>query len=223
MGTHSFGAHGIGKKFYRNWVFRNISFQLEQGQRLLLTGPNGSGKSTLIRILAGQMAPTEGKTHFTAGKRLLDYESYYSQLSWAAPWQDLYNDLTLTEAIHLHFQFKLPIIPQNQIAQALELEKHLSKPLRHFSSGMLHRTKTGLAIFSKSRLLILDEATTNMDQVNSDLVFRWLDEYLGDRMLIFASNNPAEFERFDRRLDLGNPPPTATRPITNPAKETYPS
>jgi ABC-type multidrug transport system ATPase subunit len=152
------------------------------------------------------MAPTEGKTHFTVGKRLLEYESYYQQLSWAAPWQDLYTDLTLAEAIHLHFQFKTPLIPESQIAEALELEKHLHKPLRHFSSGMLHRTKTGLAIFSKSRMLILDEATTNMDQTNADLVFQWLDQYQGDRMLIFASNNPAEFERFDRRLDLGSQP-----------------
>lgn len=169
----------------------------------MLTGPNGSGKSTLIRILAGQMAPTEGKTIFVAGKAMLDPSMYYSQLSWSAPWIELYNDLSLEEAIHLHFRFKLPLMPIGQIAKALDLEKHMKKPLRHFSSGMLHRTKTGLAIFSKSRLLILDEATTNMDQSNSDLVFQWLDQYQGERMLIFASNNPAEFDRFERRLNLG--------------------
>lgn len=195
-------AKDIGKKFYRNWIFKNLSFELSRGEKLLLTGPNGSGKSTLLRIIAGQLTPTKGTLTFAAGKRLLPPEAYYRHLSWAGPYMDLYPDLTLKEAIKLHFRFKKPLISEKEIPDRLRLSEHLDKPLRHFSSGMLHRVKTGLAIFSHSRLLLLDEATTNMDQTNSDLVFEWLEELQGDRILIFASNNQAEFGRFEKRLDL---------------------
>ena len=84
----------------------------------------------------------------------------------------------------------------------LQLQDHADKMLKHFSSGMLHRVKVGLAILTKSKILLLDEATTNMDETNSRLVTSLMQEYLDGRMLIYASNRPEEFALFEQRLDL---------------------
>ena len=74
--------------------------------------------------------------------------------------------------------------------------------LRHFSSGMLHRVKVGLSMFSKSNILLMDEATSNMDEENSRYVMQLLDEIAGQRIVIYASNREKEFGRFSKRLDL---------------------
>lgn len=199
----SLAAEKIGKKFYRHWIFRDISFHLEQGQTLLLTGPNGSGKSTLIRIIAGQLSPSRGDIILKDQGKQLPYEDFYKLVSWAAPYIELYPDLTLREMVKLHFQFKKCLLPSgDEVIKQLRLQGHENKILRHFSSGMMHRVKVGLAVFSQSKILILDEATTNMDQNNSDYVFELLDQHQGERILIFASNNQAEFDRFDHRLEL---------------------
>ncbi len=52
---------GIGKNYGETLVFKNISFQLNQGDVLAITGWNGSGKSTLLRIIAGLVKPATGQ------------------------------------------------------------------------------------------------------------------------------------------------------------------
>jgi ABC-type multidrug transport system ATPase subunit len=196
-------AKALGKRFYRHWVFRDLDFRIQSGEKILLTGPNGSGKSTLMRILAGQMAPTAGSLVLNAGGKAIDPEVWYRHLAWAGPYHELYGELTLREAIHMHFQFRQPLLPVQEIPAALRLEAHTDKLLRHFSSGMLHRVKVGLAILSHSELLLLDEATTNMDEDNSKYILDLTLQHLGQRALIYASNNPMEFGAFETRMVLG--------------------
>ena len=195
-------AKGIGKRFHRNWVFKNVNLTLDQGERLLLTGSNGSGKSTLMRILAGQLSPTQGDISFYHQGKKVEPENWYRYLIWSGPYMDLYPDLTLAETIRMHFRFKNPLLPPAEIISRLNLQAHKDKELRHFSSGMLHRVKVGLAIFSHCELLLLDEATTNMDRENSDLVWALVQEFQEGRAMVWASNRESEFGWFELRLDL---------------------
>ena len=195
---------GIGKKFYRNWVFRNIDFEFAAGEKVLLYGDNGAGKSTLMRILAGQLSPTEGKIELSINGKLIDYEHFYRHISWSGPYLDLYTDLTLKEGIQMHASLKPLYVSNKEVPQILELKDHQNKLLKHFSSGMLHRVKVGLGILSKSSILLLDEATTNMDEANSKLVIDLMNRFLEDRMLVFASNKPEEFALFEKKLWMGD-------------------
>ncbi|MEY3444074.1 MAG: hypothetical protein RLZZ519_2355 [Bacteroidota bacterium] len=193
---------GLGKRFFRHWVFRNLDFTIGEGERVLLCGDNGSGKSTLMRILSGQLTPTEGTMQLYIDGKEIDPESYYQHLSWSGPYMELYTDLTLKEAVDLHASFRPMLAKPQEVLKLLQLEDHAGKLLKHFSSGMLHRVKVGLAILTKSRLLLLDEATTNMDAGNSQLVVDLMDRFLDGRMLIYASNKPEEFALFERRVEM---------------------
>ena len=51
----------IGRRFNKEWIFRGINYQFEQGQSYAVLGPNGSGKSTLLSILLGSLTPSEGE------------------------------------------------------------------------------------------------------------------------------------------------------------------
>jgi ABC-type multidrug transport system ATPase subunit len=195
-------ATGLGKHFSRHWVFRNLHISLQEGERVLLCGDNGSGKSTLMRILSGQLIPSEGSVRLLADGKPIDPEEYYRHLSWSGPYMELYTDLDLREAIRLHASFRPMMATPREVAQLLELEEHHGKLLKHFSSGMLHRVKVGLAILTRSRLLLLDEATTNMDPGSSALVLGLMDRFLDGRLLVYASNKEEEFAMFDRRVVL---------------------
>jgi ABC-type multidrug transport system ATPase subunit len=195
-------VHGLGKRFFRHWVFRNLAFSIQEGERVLLCGDNGSGKSTLMRMLSGQLTPSEGTLQLFIDDKEIDPELYYRHLSWSGPYMELYTDLSLKEAITLHANFRPMLATPNEVLKLLQLEDHANKLLKHFSSGMLHRVKVGLAILTKSRLLLLDEATTNMDAGNSQLVVDLMDRFLDGRMLIYASNKPEEFGLFQRRIEM---------------------
>lgn len=195
----------LGKKFHRTWIFRDLSFSLASGEQFLLTGPNGSGKSTLLRILAGRDSATQGTVTLSLDGKPVPREYWYRHLAWAGPWMDLYGDLTLEEQVRLHFSLRQSLIPGGTAAiiAALGLQSHATKPLRVFSSGMLHRVKVGLALFSRSDLLLLDEATANLDPENAEIIFQLIATHQQERMLIFATNSADEFTRFTRRIHLG--------------------
>lgn len=195
-------AREIGRRFHRQWVFRSVSFTLSTGDRLLVTGSNGAGKSTLMRILSGQLSPSKGSISLFKDEKQVDPENWYHHLSWSGPYMDIYPDLTLEEIFGLQFKFKESLLSIDDAIEKLGLKAHRHKELRHFSSGMLHRVKVGLAIFSTSHLLLLDEATTNMDEANSKLIWSLVQEFQQDRILIWASNRSEEFDWFESQLEL---------------------
>ncbi len=196
-------ATEVGKKFYQRWIFRNIGFELSAGERLALTGSNGSGKSTLLRIIAGQLKASSGKLQLSHNSQVIPIDQLYRYVSWSAPYIDLYPDLSLKEHFQLHFRFKPCILSGIQEAfQLLKLEAHADKPLRIFSSGMLQRAKVGMALFTDTPLLLLDEPTSNMDAGNASMMLNLITQYQGDRILILASNMDREFGEITKRIAL---------------------
>jgi ABC-2 type transport system ATP-binding protein len=49
----------LGKRFNREWIFKNVNLTLLSGQSYVFVGPNGSGKSTLLQVLMGAMPQTK--------------------------------------------------------------------------------------------------------------------------------------------------------------------
>jgi ABC-type multidrug transport system ATPase subunit len=51
----------IGKKFNKDWIFRNFNYEFKSGNSYAVTGHNGSGKSTLLDLIMGLLEPTDGE------------------------------------------------------------------------------------------------------------------------------------------------------------------
>lgn len=194
---------GIGKKFYGRWLFRNLNQQLKAGDRIALVGSNGSGKSTLLRIIAGQMQASEGKLSYVSEGKKIDPELFFRQISWSGPYVELYQDLSFAEHLRLHFRFRKCLLgSEEEVIERLQLGPHRDKKLRFYSSGMLQRAKVGLALFTQSEVLMLDEPTSNMDRDNARRILGLLESHLGDRIFILASNMEREFGSFSNILRL---------------------
>jgi ABC-type multidrug transport system ATPase subunit len=155
----------IGKRFRYEWIFRNISTTFDAEQRYAILGPNGVGKSTLMKILSGHLTPSEGKMTVQIDSKTVEADAIYRHVNYAAPYIELIEEFTLTEAIDFHIKFH-PLsnsLKINDLINVLGFQKSKDKEIRYFSSGMRQRLKLALAICSDSPILLLDEPTTNLD------------------------------------------------------------
>src|SRR5918993_3475336 len=60
---------GVGKRFNREWIFRDMNETFHPGQVYAITGPNGAGKSTLLSLLWGQTPPSLGGIRYQGETR----------------------------------------------------------------------------------------------------------------------------------------------------------
>lgn len=186
----------LGKKFIRQWIFRNIDFQVRTGEPVAITGPNGSGKSTLLRILAGWMLPSEGAVTYMHQDSSIAAEKVYRYVDYVAPYLELVEELTLRELIEFHFRFKSleDGLDTDQIMAYIDMSCEKDKQILNFSSGMKQRLKLGLAFCSQSPILLLDEPLSNLDEVNRAWYKEKINILAEDRLLIIASNDRLEYE-----------------------------
>ena len=196
----------VGKRFQYDWIIRGISLEFSAPKQYAITGPNGSGKSTLLKMLCGHLSPSEGKIRFSKDGKAIDPNQVYQHITYAAPYIDLIEEMTLQEAIDFHQGFKnlLPGLDRDTLIERMGFEKAAKKPIRFFSSGMKQRLKLALAICSEADLLILDEPSTNLDEPSIQWYRDLLQEYAQDRLLIIASNAQVDFDFCKERVSVLN-------------------
>ena len=192
------------KRFHREWIFKNLDLELSAGDALAITGGNGSGKSTLLKCLSGAIPLSQGSIKYRTGIQVLEEEQWFKSLAIATPYLELPEEFTLKEALDFHFQFKKPLkkLTNTEILAVLGLEKHQSKYISQFSSGMKQRVKLALAIFSEVPLLFLDEPTTNLDRQGVSWYLELIQQYAQDRILVVCSNEPREYDFCAKKISL---------------------
>ncbi|RZK88839.1 MAG: ATP-binding cassette domain-containing protein, partial [Pedobacter sp.] len=97
--------NNVGRRFNKEWIFRNLSTEFSTGNSYAILGPNGSGKSTLLSVLTGSLTLSEGTLLFSDDREIA-VEDIYTHISLAAPYLELVETFTLKEIINFHFKFK---------------------------------------------------------------------------------------------------------------------
>ena len=197
-------VESLGKRFNREWIFKNLTSTFEQGNTYAITGPNGSGKSTLLQVLWGQMPGSAGKISYQLEGKTIPIEDVFQHVSIATPYMDLIEEYTLNEVLHFHFQFKgvrgsKTII---ELMELMELTHARDKAIANFSSGMRQRVKLGLAFYSNTPMLFLDEPTTNLDKKSTDWYLKHLHQLPTDCLVFIASNQEYEYPVSAKKIDI---------------------
>jgi ABC-type multidrug transport system ATPase subunit len=196
-------ATNLGRRFNDTWIFRNLNFSIPAGGSLAILGHNGSGKSTLVKILAGHLDASEGQLQCVYSGNAVEADQLYRHISWCAPYIESYGQLSVQELFQVHFRFKQCLLADVLTClAATRLAEHKQKRIRELSSGQVQRAYLGLALFSASSLLLLDEPTSHMDADNAAYALQLVAQYQGDRTLVMASNQPREYEAVSNRLRL---------------------
>lgn len=197
----------VGRRFGRDWIFRGVNARISDNQHAIFVGPNGSGKSTLLQIASGFLSPSEGEVIFFGLNGRISGNDVHQCISYAAPYLDLYEDLTLAEAIDFHLRFRKlrNDWSSDQVMQFMELARHRDKAIRNFSSGMRQRVRLALAILTDSAVLCLDEPTSNLDRNAVSWYRNLLEQHSTDRIVLVSTNhNTDDYLRADVTLQINS-------------------
>lgn len=197
----------LGKKFNREWIFRNLDHEFKPGSRTVILGGNGSGKSTLLQVISGFVTPNEGEVNYTINNKKTDPENIKDHISFASPYLQLVEDFTLQEMISHANHFK-PFINQlatQEVMDVIQLASSQNKLIRQFSSGMKQRLKLGLAFLADTPVVLLDEPTSNLDRPAIEWFKKMIAGYSANRTIMVCSNAITEEYFFcDQQINVAD-------------------
>ena len=167
------------------WALRDLSFEVEQGERVAFVGHNGAGKSTLLKLLSRITDPTEGRISIKGRvSSLLEVGTGF------------HPDLTGRENIYLNaaiLGMKTHEIRRNfdDIVEFANIEKFLDTPVKRYSSGMYVRLAFAIAAHLNSEILIVDEVLAVGDMEFQKKCMGKMDEisHKEGRTILFVSHN----------------------------------
>jgi ABC-type multidrug transport system ATPase subunit len=191
----SIKVENLSKRFNREWVFKNLTYTFKSGKTYAITGPNGSGKSTLLQILWGQLPQTSGSFSYSTANKTILTEDIFNSVSIATPYMDLIDEFTLQEQILFHFRMRKlrSGFTIESILDNLYLTHARNKNISNFSSGMKQRLKLGLAFYTESNVIFLDEPGTNLDEQAIAWYHNNLTKIAPDRLVFVATNQRNEY------------------------------
>ena len=158
-------------RFYQNQsAIKNLSFSLNAGEVLGFLGPNGAGKSTTMKILTGNLAPSEGQVRIKGFDIIASPREAKQQIGYLPEHPPLYCEASVDE--YLKYCAQLRGIRRQSINKALDVSKQqcgLSdvgrRLIGHLSKGYQQRVGIAQAIIHNPPVIILDEPTVGLDPI----------------------------------------------------------
>ena len=214
MGMAVLDVENLGMSFADKKLYSNASFQLEKGEHMGIVGQNGAGKSTLIKLLIGQLLPTEGTIKWQKNVKIGYLDQYV----------DIEKGITLIDFLHTAFADLYAIndemnklyteyaetMDDNLLTRAGRLQEQLDA--RHFydleteidrvmaglgleelgrdhvvsemSGGQRSKVILAKLLLESPDVILLDEPTNYLDVAHIEWLVDYLNDYAGAAMII---------------------------------------
>ena len=208
------GAKSLGHKLWKPskekivdptveefWALKDVSFEIQQGDRVGIIGRNGAGKSTLLKILSRITEPTTGRISIKGRvASLLEVGTGF------------HPELTGRENIYLNGAIlgmsKVEIKKKfDEIVAFAEVEKFLDTPVKRYSSGMYVRLAFAVAAHLEPEILIVDEVLAVGDAAFQKKCLGKMEDVAKEgRTVLFVSHNVGAIRSLCQRgivLDRG--------------------
>jgi lipopolysaccharide transport system ATP-binding protein len=197
------------------WALRDVSFSVDDGERLGLIGHNGAGKSTLLKILSRITKPTHGTATIRGrvGSLLEVGTGFHSELSGR---ENIFMNGAILGMTRSEIKSKF-----DEIVEFSEIEEFLDTPVKHYSSGMYMRLAFSVAAHLDPEILIVDEVLAVGDINFQRKCLRKMRE-VGEsgRTVIFVSHDMAAITRLcGRAIALVNGEIVSDGPSTDVVRE----
>jgi len=203
--TDVYQAYSTGTR-----AIKGVDLLIEDGEFVFLVGPSGSGKSTIVKLLTGEIKPTEGKVvvnNFTTSK-LKQSEIPYLRRTIGVVFQDfrLIEKKTVYEnvAFAMRIVGASPKVIKERVNYVLDLVGLLHKARRkpkELSGGEQQRVAIARALVNNPGLIIADEPTGNLDPDRS-LEIMMLLEHINDlgTTVLVVTHEKELVDQFDKRV-----------------------
>lgn len=197
-------------------IFSNLNIKLKFGNIYGLSGKNGTGKSTFADLIIGLLSPQNGNILFDGKNINLFLNSWTNSVSYLSQNYFLFND-TIKNNITLRTKTN-DIFHKEKYEKALKIsnlneefekfteqdESILRNSGKNLSGGQKQRIAIARLIYKDSKVVILDEPTSSLDQISSKLMIKMLKEIKKDKLIIVISHSQEILDECDDILTIEN-------------------
>lgn len=196
----------VVQRFGDKEVLKGVSLKIGAGEIFGLLGPSGAGKTTIIKIVTGQLKPTEGNV-VTDGNRAADLNgAMYLRMGIMMDAYGLYGRLSCLDNLKLFA--RIYGISERRIYEVLEkvgLLEAKKTPVEKLSKGMKGRLALARAVMNEPALLFLDEPTSGLDPATTRRIHELIAEEQAKGTTVFlTTHNMAEAEKLCNHVALLN-------------------
>jgi ABC-2 type transport system ATP-binding protein len=202
-------AHDLTRRFRETAALAGVSLSVAPGEIHALLGPNGAGKTTLVRILSGVIAPSAGSVS-VAGLNAARNPTELRSLIGIVPSGDRSFYLRISGVENLVFFARMHGLRRKAAERrALEVLEHVGLTgagrtrVGEYSHGMQKRLSVARALLTEPRVLLVDEATHDLDPEGSRRVQGLVaDAAAGGAAILWATQRLEEIRGFARTVTL---------------------
>ncbi|HII84300.1 MAG TPA: ABC transporter ATP-binding protein [Methanobacterium subterraneum] len=198
----SFSYHGDG-----HFAIEDMNLEIPAGKTIAIAGPSGAGKSTVADLVMGLINPDSGKINVdgnTVSDKILT--SWRNRIGYVSQDTFLFN-----ETIRFNLQLAYPNATEEELKEALELAsayQFVSKLPEgldtvigdrgvRLSGGERQRLALARALLRKPSLLIMDEATSNLDSENEKKILKAIDDLHGEVTILMIAHRLSTIKNAD--------------------------
>lgn len=187
----------------------NISFEIDEGEFVVILGPSGAGKSTLLNIIGGMDSATSGSIN-VFGKEIVglndkELTKYRREdIGFVFQFYNLIPNLTVLENVELAGQIVKQSKPAEDILKQVGLEHRMNNFPSQISGGEQQRVAIARAIAKNPQLLLCDEPTGALDYKTGKNILNILKEYCKNekRTLIIITHNSSIAQAADKVIEI---------------------
>lgn len=178
----------ITKSYGKQKVLENISFNLNESERICIYGKSGIGKTTLLRIIAGLEKADSGKITFVGKVSMVFQEDRLLENT------DVYTNL------YCVLGSRFDKAEADMHLKEVGLEGAGNKIVSELSGGMKRRVAIVRCMMKSSEIILLDEPFKGLDTILKDNIIRYVVKYLNGRAVIMVTHDISEAEKIQAEI-----------------------
>ena len=211
---NSLELNNIDFSYGKKKIFKILNEKFSKGEIIGILGESGKGKSTLINLISGLLIPDKGVILVDGKNIFSDIYSWRLNISYIP--QNIYliddtlkNNIAFFNNLEIdEYKYKKAL----EDAQIVEFVNDLTKKDEEIvgergskiSGGQMQRIALARALYKGSDVLILDEATNALDEINENKILNILSKLKKNKLIIIISHNKKTLKICDRILSIKN-------------------
>lgn len=198
----------LTKKFGSHVSLERVACEFNKNDSIALMGPNGAGKTTLIRSILGYYHPDEGEVLINGLNPIKERVKVLKDISFVPqlpPPIKLSID-ELMSYVQTSSDVSKELILHYANEMKLDVKSNINKSFFSLSGGMKQKLLIAISLAKKSKIIIYDEPTANLDPDARDDFYRLLKQNEDEKVLLFVTHRLEEVKELVNRqiyMDLG--------------------
>lgn len=204
---HIIEVKDMVKKFGSFTANDHLTFHVERGEIFGFLGANGAGKTTAIRILCGLSYPTSGEIRVAGHDVYRERERIKKKIGYMSQKFSLYEDLTVSENIHLYAGIyglgrKQIATREEQLLERLGLSHIRNRLIGEVPLGWKQKLAFSVAIFHQPAVVFLDEPTGGVDPITRRQFWEMIHETTEEGITVFVTTHYMDEAEYCDRVSI---------------------